>query len=267
MSDLNYRYLPQSIVVTFDNEIYIADETHPYWEQICVMAERGDPKVVHMFSLEDAVRDRFVQVTSRISVENRQVLLDGEPLSNPYVDRLLDVAGDEDGDAEAYAWAKFFEKLAANPNKAVAEQLGRWMKATGEDWEITEDGNFLGYRGVMKNAEGERVSKFKGTARVDGELFENTNIPNPVGATVTMPRTEVTFDPNNACAAGLHVGTKGYARSWGSTGEVLVIEVDPTNVVSVPHDAGDAKIRVCAFDIVDVLPANDRPSWDDDAWS
>jgi hypothetical protein len=66
-----------------------------------------------------------------------------------------------------------------------------------------------------------------------------------------MPRDRVTFDPNNGCSFGLHVGTFSYANSYGST--VLEVHVNPRDVVSVPTDCQDQKMRTCRYEVVQVV--------------
>jgi hypothetical protein len=58
-----------------------------------------------------------------------------------------------------------------------------------------------------------------------------------------MARDLVNDDRNSACSVGLHVGTFGYAESFAE--QMLVVLVDPADVVSVPTDSNAQKMRVC----------------------
>ena len=69
-----------------------------------------------------------------------------------------------------------------------------------------------------------------------------------------MARSEVQHDPSVGCHKGLHVGTWDYASSFGR-GVVLEVEVDPRDVVSVPTDCGDAKLRCCRYRVRDEIEA------------
>lgn len=69
------------------------------------------------------------------------------------------------------------------------------------------------------------------------------HVPYPVGATVWMPRDLVSDDRNSACSVGLHVGTYCYAERFSE--QMLVVLVDPADVVSVPTDSNAQKMRVC----------------------
>ena len=67
-----------------------------------------------------------------------------------------------------------------------------------------------------------------------------------------MPRSEVAYDPGEACSVGLHVGNYKFARDYASAA-LLEVHVNPRDVVSVPTDAGGHKIRVCRYKVVDLV--------------
>ena len=81
-----------------------------------------------------------------------------------------------------------------NPRWESIQQLGNFLRHN--NFPLTEDGCFLGYKAINP----------------DWTDIHSGEIDNSIGTTVTMPRAEVTFDPELACSAGLHVGTYEYAR-------------------------------------------------------
>jgi hypothetical protein len=79
------------------------------------------------------------------------------------------------------------------------------------------------------------------------------HVPNPLGALVTIGRAEVDPDRDTACSAGLHVGTWEYAEMFaGAHGKILTVSVNPRDVVAVPRDHHDQKMRVCAYTVLAV---------------
>jgi hypothetical protein len=58
-----------------------------------------------------------------------------------------------------------------------------------------------------------------------------------------MLRGLVDEDRDSACSVGLHVGTFGYAQRFSE--QMLVVLVDPADVVSVPTHGDAEKRRVC----------------------
>jgi hypothetical protein len=92
-----------------------------------------------------------------------------------------------------------------------------------------------------------------GRAIVDGKVYSGA-IPNGVGAVVEMPRGEVQHDPSVGCHTGLHAGTHDYASNF-SQGKVLLVEINPRDVVSVPTDCNWQKIRTCRYTVKDISEA------------
>jgi hypothetical protein len=97
---------------------------------------------------------------------------------------------------------------------------------------ITTKGTFLAYKGI----------------REDGKDVHSGTIDNSPGQTPTMPRRLVNDDPNQGCSQGLHVGAFEYASHWGP--RVVLVEVDPADVVSVPADHSYQKCRACKYKVL-----------------
>jgi hypothetical protein len=67
-----------------------------------------------------------------------------------------------------------------------------------------------------------------------------------------MPRNQVNEDPNQTCSYGLHVANFDYASGFGS-GHMLEVEVHPADVVAIPVDYNQAKMRVCKYKVIGVV--------------
>ena len=69
-----------------------------------------------------------------------------------------------------------------------------------------------------------------------------------VGEPITMPREECDSDPDVTCSAGLHVGSMEYVHDFGySKGVILEVLVSPRNVIAVPTDYNNTKMRTCEY--------------------
>jgi hypothetical protein len=241
----------QNITVVHDGEMYVASQEHPNWTRIVEGVLADDLSVVDLFDVSKTVARVFEELSERVAVQNGRVYFDGDELNNALTQQIVRFL-DEDVDD----WAPlvyFLEKLQNNPNEHSREQLYRWLAAY--DFTITSEGNFIAYKGVKpsENPDFDFESVSHGTAIVDGVEYTGA-IPNFVGATVTMPRSAVQFDPNQGCSTGLHAGTWEYAKSF-SRGAVLKVLIDPRDVVSVPTDSGDQKLRVCRYYVLEVIDA------------
>ena len=109
---------------------------------------------------------------------------------------------------------------------------------------LTPDGNFLAYKGVTNDF----------TDRWSGQ-FDNS-----VGQTLEMARNGVNDDANVGCSAGFHAGSYEYAKGYASGGgHLMVVEIDPSDVVSVPHDCDCQKLRTSKYKVVGHYETIDAP--------
>jgi len=83
--------------------------------------------------------------------------------------------------------------------------------------------------------------------RIKSTVFTDTHSKTMeirLGETVAMPREECDSNPNNTCSRGLHVGSMAYVK-----GNNLILNclVSPADVVSVPRDYNNTKMRCCRY--------------------
>ena len=73
-----------------------------------------------------------------------------------------------------------------------------------------------------------------------------------------MNRADVDDDSQNTCSRGLHACASSYLGNFYSNSpdaRVVVVKVDPKDVVSVPYDYNFSKMRVCRYEVLaDVTP-------------
>jgi hypothetical protein len=238
-----------NLTVFVDGQMYSATGSHPNYERIKEMCEAGDPAVVDLFDLSATAQRRFERLSERVSVSNGRIYFDGEEVDNALTQQVVRFINQ--GVEDFKPLVLFFEKVQTNPNPHSREQLYRWLN--DRDFTINQDGNIIGYKGVKVVRDGDETtyeSISHGTAISNGVTYTGA-IPNPIGAVVEMPRSEVQHNPEIGCHTGLHVGTWNYASDF-ARGAVLTVEVNPRDVVSVPTDCQDQKMRVCRYTVTGV---------------
>ena len=249
-----------SVTAFIDGEMYVANQDHRNWDAIVAGITSGDESVVRLFDASEAVATRFERLTDRVSVKSGQVFFDGDPLNNTLTDQILRFL---EADEDFMPLVNFLEKVSLNPEPHSREQLYNWVAAR-PSITITEDGDLIAYKGLYleEREDGDVVylSVHSGDAIVNGELFENRQIPQRIGDTVEMPRSQVEFNPAVGCSTGLHAGTFDYSRSYGSAR--VKVAINPRDVVSVPTEHNEAKIRVCRYVVIDVAEEEvNAPLW------
>ncbi len=142
---------------------------------------------------------------------------------------------------------KFAQNLQQNPSYRSVNELFQFLEKN--DHPITENGNFIAYKRVKANFMDIYSGKFD----------------NSVGNTVEVPRNQVDEDSNRTCSHGLHVANWDYAHTqFGSsvrdTDIMLEVEVNPADVVAIPTDYNQSKMRVCKYVVLGVVTTPFDPS-------
>jgi predicted DNA-binding transcriptional regulator YafY len=249
--------------------VSIADD-HPQWSKALQLVNDLQAKLItsdvfaerfkEVVSIEKAITEKFTRLggilDGRMSVSSAGVTVDYEPIDpvlESHILRMIEDDGTPRDTANWRAFSKFIENLYANQDDFVRKQLFGWMSFEdlyGTGLTLTEDGCFIGYKGCMGTPEAPESIR-TGHAIADGVDY-NGHIPNKLGSTVEMPRSEVVADPAIGCGPGLHVGTHKYAKSW-ARGVLLTVKVNPRDVVSVPVDCAAQKIRTCRYEVIEVV--------------
>lgn len=104
---------------------------------------------------------------------------------------------------------------------------------------------------------------------IQGKVDEWGHITNTPGETIEVRRTDVDTDPDSYCSTGLHVGSFNYANGFASTymgDKVLLVEVDPMDVVSVPRDCDGEKCRCSKYKVLHEIerPTSELELFDDE---
>ncbi len=167
----------------------------------------------------------------RFEVKNNQVYVDGVAIPTALSNKIVEYSKE---DLPCEPLLKFWENLNQNPSHRSVQQLYGFLEK--HDHPITEDGCFIAYKKVNANFTDVHTGTFS----------------NKPGETVSMPRNQVNENPNETCSHGLHVAAFSYASTF--SGEVLLmVKVNPRDVVSVPVDYNNEKMRCCQYEVLDVV--------------
>jgi len=158
----------------------------------------------------------------------------------------------------------FWKHLLLNPDKAVRKQLYSFLEHNGHP--ITDKGYFLAYKAckVKKKYDkktGEEIVQFQyneDTGKREEKYTQSLTFAPyhsgahgmviKVGQPIAMPREECDSNPDRTCSAGLHVGSMEYVHDFGyGDGVILEVLVSPRNVVAVPSDYDNTKMRCCEY--------------------
>lgn len=185
----------------------------------------------------DALRDLVVPAkvfvnfgNGHVTIDDDQIMWKGKPFHNSLATRMIEMM--QEG-FPVTPMVRFMENLMANPSTRSVEQVYGFLEKN--NLPITEDGHFLAFKKVSKHYM---------------DIHSNT-ISNRIGESPTMDRNEVNDNPDQTCSSGLHFCSISYLSSFGSsTDPVMVLKINPADVVSIPTDYNGAKGRCSKYTVV-----------------
>jgi len=219
-----------TISLLIDGEMKPIDTAHPNYEKIKEAIKEQDwesiPKLVNV---EESVKEYAGD--TNITIENGTVLYKGTPVHNTLTERMLEMMSE--GFDITYL-VKFLDNLMENPSYRAVNELYGFLEAGNIP--ITENGTFLTYKKIRSNWTDIYTGK----------------IDNSIGAVVEIPRNQVDEDSTRTCSFGLHVCSYDYLPNFGTSGEdrVVICEVNPQDVVAIPQDYNNTKMRVCKYKVI-----------------
>ena len=167
-----------------------------------------------------------------VEIKNGQVTYEGEVVHGSISKRILEFMSKG---LPFQPLVNFLNNLMDNPSMQSQKELYDFLEH--EHLPITEDGYFLAYKAVRSDFK----DKYRG-------VFDNS-----VGRVVKMQRAKVDDDRARGCSDGLHAGALNYVAGYGSLesgDKIVIVKINPKDVVSVPSDCNYEKLRTCRYEVV-----------------
>lgn len=219
------------ISITRGREVWNASNEHPNFASALNALSVGQfEKAVELIVIEQAVK-RYVK--GNVTIENGALFYKNINLKNGIARRIIKSMGAGE-DFEFYL--PFLENLMLNPSERAVNRLFDFLEAN--DIEIAADGHFYAWKKV--------ASDYK-------DIYTGS-MDNSVGSVVEIPRNQVDEDDTATCSHGLHVCSKSYLSqygSWSNGARVVKCKVHPQDVVAIPRDYKNAKMRTCGYTVVE----------------
>ena len=195
-----------------------------------------------------------------IEIQGDQIFWKGREMHNALTKRMVAMIQE---DFPIDPLVAFMENLMENPSKrAVNELYGFLEKNT---LPITSDGCFLAYKKVredyldchsgtvlnkpaayMTDADAETLKEASGRKNeVAVEVVDGVTV-------VSMERNLVDDDQNRTCSTGLHFCSKDYLSVFRGE-RIVILKINPRDVVSIPNDYNNSKGRCARYEIVDEI--------------
>lgn len=226
-----YGITDNNVTVNFDDgQTHILPRTDPLAEKlIAALREGRQDEIPELVSKAKRI-EKYGQ--GSFKVEDGRIHINGMAVPAVLSAKILKFQGDG---LPHEPLVKFAENLQKNPSYRAVNELFQFLEKN--DHPITENGCFIAYKKVRDDF----LDVHSGT-------FDNSP-----GNVVEMARNQVNENSNENCSYGLHVANFDYATSFYEGGKMLEVEVNPADVVSIPSDYNQSKMRVCKYLVLGVV--------------
>lgn len=231
----SYIITDGSIMLSIGMKPYNVEQSHPNYDKVldAVRAEDWDviPSLVNITNTIANYGNGKIDV----DVEHGVVTYNGDELHNSLTDRIIRMM------KEGFSidpLVNFLDNLMQNPSARAVEELYTFLEYG--KMPITEDGHFLAYKRVNN----------------DYTSVHDSKTDNSISTVVEMARNQVDDRSDNTCSNGLHFCSHAYLSSF-SGAKVVVLKINPRDVVSIPTDYQNTKGRACAYEVVGELDADE----------
>jgi hypothetical protein len=231
MSNIAFIGTENSLTVSFLDtaKVYNIDATHLNWQVVLDKLDAEDYEgLEELLSVKKAVE--VYASASGVEVDDIGVKYNGNYIDNYATQKIMEFMKAK---LPVKPLLNFVSKVMANPSRRAVQELYKFLEHG--QMPLTPSGNFLAYKSVQENYKDWYSGKFSNT----------------VGSEHTMARNDVCDDPDLGCSYGFHVGTLAYATEFNrGSNRLMIVEVDPSDVVSVPHDCQNQKLRTAKYKVV-----------------
>lgn len=250
---IGYMFLDDQLTLVLRGHPHEIDSKHPRFKEIVARMHRPDSETdaeesarcEALLALVSDIRFDLREAAAAVGVddvkiEHGVIIVRGTPIHNSLTKRIIEL---KEAGLPYTAFIRFLVNLEKNPRAESRAALFDFLQQGR--FPLTEDGFFLGYKGVRTGT----------LRRQDGTEYETLvdchsgRFDMAPGNKHSMPWEKVDDNRGTACGAGFHVGTIEHARGFGGT--MIVVKVNPKDCVSVPlYDR--TKLRCCAYEVVNV---------------
>jgi hypothetical protein len=223
------------ITVFLNNQMIVAPSDHLNFERVReAIANYEFDLIEGLLDLRKVVVDYLADASDGFELRGDFLCLDNKPFTMDVTDKVLAMI---DAGQPADPIYSFLRKVRQNPLVSAQDEL--LLFCVANSFMIHEDGDIIAYKSV----------------RGDYTDIHSGKFLNRVGSTLEMDRTTVDADRNRTCSVGFHFAAYDYATTWagridGVSRRLLVMKINPSDIVAIPSDYNNQKGRTFRYTIL-----------------
>lgn len=227
-----YMLTDKALTVFTPGEILTLDSSHFHFDRAIEALKFEDMGEVVRLMQPAVIIIEGTANFPEFTVKNGCAFYKGEELKGYTIDRLMEMIT---LGLPIEPIVNFIRRVSENPSSRAVNDLYRFLEFG--QLPLMSDGRFLAYKRI----------------RSDWKDVHSGTFSNHVGAVIKMHRNQVDDDPTRTCSHGLHVCSMEYLRHFSGE-RIVAVAVDPKDVVAIPKDYNDTKMRVCEYTVMDEIP-------------
>jgi hypothetical protein len=225
----SYHILKNEIILSYNDAIFNISKTSNIFDEVISLLRFQSYDIIReLLDIEKGIEKNSNKF---FTIVNGSVYSFGKKVNNYISNKVLYFY---ENDLPFENLINFWNNLIKNESEDSINELYKFLEYN--KYPLTDDGCFIAYKKVTTN--------FKDC--------HTETIDNSIGSIVSMDRNDVCSDRNITCSAGLHVASYEYAKCFYGTNDGILIQVkvNPKDVVSVPYDYDNAKLRCCKYEVI-----------------
>lgn len=226
---MNYIITDETITAVINGKSYTLRRDHANAKMVinAIAEGRAEGDIEQLMDISKALN---AYLGNSVEVKDGSVYHRGEIVDERIARRILAFMEES---LPVEPMTRFLENLYNNPSHNSRAQLYQFLEH--KNMPLTEDGCFLAYKSVDQNYMDHHTGKFS----------------NRVGQVLSIARRNVDDNPENGCSYGFHAGSLEYASTFGGGDRrVVIVKINPEDVVSVPNDCEFQKLRTSKYEVV-----------------
>jgi len=231
---MSFPFLIQgsNVVVVIKNKPHTISKTHITYQKVVDAIKAADWQTVE--NIIDPKKVVLNYGNGNVAIQGDKLFWKGNEMHGAIVKRMVQML--QEG-FPVEPLVNFMDNMMQNPSYRSVNELYGFLEKN--NLPITPDGHFLAYKKVRDDYKDVYSGKFD----------------NSVGQIVEMERNQVNDDARQTCSAGLHFCSEGYLGHFGGA-RVMILKINPRDVVSIPTDYDNSKGRACRYEVVGEVGVN-----------
>lgn len=229
--------------IVVDTQTFTLRRDHINYDAVIAELNKSVIDEARILTLVDIPKSVKQFTQGKVEVTETGITFNGEEIHTGLANRILSLIR-EGNQGLATPLITFLENLMDNPSRRAVQGLYEWLE--NSNLPITPDGCFIAWKIVDPDFKDLRTKTFD----------------NSPGQRVEIARNQVDEDPDRTCSYGLHFCSSGYLPSYGNSvgNKVVMVKVNPRDVVAFPRDYNTAKGRCCGYDVLSEISREAAPT-------